>query len=78
MPLTPYLKEAFFDPSAIEAMTNAFIDVCARLQLVDHDDPFTQVVARNVIDIGRMGERDPDRIAELVLLAMKEASQRSA
>jgi hypothetical protein len=76
--LTPYLKEAFFEPSAIEAMTTAFVDVCARLQLVKRDDAVTQAVARKVIDIGRMGERDPHRITELVLLEMEEACQRSA
>jgi hypothetical protein len=78
MPLTPYLKEGVFDPSAIEAMNAAFVDACAQMQLAKRDDPFTQIVARKVIDIGGTGERDPKRIAELVLLAMKQTDQRSA
>jgi hypothetical protein len=78
MSLIPYLKEGAFDPPAIEAMDAAFADVCAQLTLTRQDDPFTQIVARQVIDIGGMGERDPKRIAELVLLAIAQLDQRSA
>jgi len=35
MPLTPYLKEAVFEPKAIEAMTAAFEAVCKSLQLLN-------------------------------------------
>jgi hypothetical protein len=78
MPLTPYLKEAVFDPAAIEAMNTAFTAVCESLQLTPRDDLISQVVARWVVDIGRTGERDPKRITELVLQKIKEADQRSA
>jgi hypothetical protein len=78
MPLTPYLKDAVFDPPAIEAMNTAFKAVCESLQLVERDDPIIQIVARKVIDVGRTGERDPGKIHDLVLLALKESDQRSA
>jgi hypothetical protein len=78
MPLTPYLKEAVFDPPAIEAMNAAFVDVCAHLQLAIRDDPFTQVVARKVVEVGGTGERDPKRIAEVVLQAIKQTDKLSA
>jgi hypothetical protein len=42
MPLTPYLKEAVFDPKAIEAMTAAFEAVCDSLKLLDRDDPINR------------------------------------
>jgi hypothetical protein len=78
MPLTPYLKEAVFDPKAIEAMTAAFEAVCESLQLVKRDDLIAEIVARKVIEVAETGERDPERIRELVLLALKESSERSA
>jgi len=78
MPLTPFLKGASFDPQAIEAMTAAFEAVCRSLQLVDRTDPLTEIVARKVIEVGGRGERDPEQIRELVLLALDESGQRSA
>jgi hypothetical protein len=78
MPLTPYLKEAVFDPKAIKAMTAAFEAVCDSLKLLDRDDPITEIVARKVIEVGGTGERDPERIRELVLLALNESGERSA
>ena len=78
MPLTPYLKEAVFDPKAIEAMTAAFEAVCVSLKLLDRDDPITEIVARKVIEVAGTGERAPERIRELVLLALNQSGERSA
>ena len=66
------------DPKAIEAMNTAFAATCKSLQLVNRDDPMTQIVARKIIDIARIGERDPQRLHDLALLALKESDQRSA
>jgi hypothetical protein len=78
MPLTPYLKEAAFEPTAIKAMNAAFEAVCKSLQLVNRDDPISQIVARKIIDIATTGELDPQRMHDLVLIGLKEADQRSA
>jgi hypothetical protein len=78
MPLTPYLKGGVFQPQQIEAMTTAFEAVCRTLQLVDCDDPLTEIVARRVIDVARTGERDPDRLRELVLMNLNQSDLRSA
>ncbi len=78
MPLTPFLKEATFDPEAIRAMTTAFEAVCKALQLVVRSDPVTEIVARKVIEVAGTGERDPDRIRDLVLLALDESGARIA
>jgi hypothetical protein len=68
----PYLSKGVFDPKAIEAMATAFRRVCASLALADQDDPVTRTVARQVIEIAGTGEREPGRIADLVLLALKD------
>lgn len=78
MPLTPYLKGGVFQPQQIKAMTTAFEAVCRTLQLVDRDDPLTEIVARRVIDVARTGERDPDRLRELVLMNLNQSNLRSA
>jgi hypothetical protein len=78
MPLTPYLKEGVFDPKAIEAMNAAFEALCKSLRLSLRDDPITQIVARKVVEIAGAGEDDPQRMHDLVLLALKEPDQRSA
>jgi hypothetical protein len=76
--LNRYLKEAVFDPKAIDAMTAAFEAICHSLQMVNRADPITEIVARRIIEIAGTGERDPERIRELVLLALKESDQRTA
>ena len=78
MSLTPYLKEATFDPEAIKAMTAAFEAVCEALQLATRSDALTEIVARKVIEVAGTGERDPERLRDLVLLALKEPGERSA
>jgi hypothetical protein len=78
MPLSPYLKEGVFDPKAIEVMNTAFAAVCKSLQLSPRDDPFTQAVARKIIEIAATGEREPQRMHDLVLLALEAPDQRSA
>jgi hypothetical protein len=78
MPLTPFLKQATFDPPTIEAMSAAFEAVCASLELVDRSDPLTEIVARKVIEVAGTGERDPQRICDLVLLALNDSGVRGA
>jgi hypothetical protein len=72
VPLTPYVSEGVFDPPAIEAMTAAFNAACLSLHLAVRDDPVTEIVARKVIEIAGTGERDPERIFDLVLLALND------
>jgi hypothetical protein len=67
MPLMRHLREAAFEPTAIEAMTAAFEAVCKSLQLLNRDDPIAHVVARKIIEIARSGEHDPQRIHDLAL-----------
>jgi hypothetical protein len=78
MPLTPFLKEGNFNPPAIEAMSAAFEGVCASLQLLNRTDAVTEIVARMVVEVARTGERDPERIRELVLLSLNESDELSA
>jgi hypothetical protein len=78
MSLARYMQGGVFEPPAIEAMTTAYLAVCESLRLAGRADPPTEIVARKVIQIAGTGERDPARIRDLTLLALKESSDRSA
>jgi hypothetical protein len=56
-----------FDASEVEAMGQAFDAACATLQLSDGEDAFRKLVARKVIECAESGERNPQRIYDLVL-----------
>jgi|GEM_PF-1658937 len=72
------VKEFVFEPEAIEPMVAAFKAACHSLQLFDQEDLLTQMVARKVVEVAGAGERDPERLCDLVLLALQESDQRSA
>jgi hypothetical protein len=64
--------EGVFDQSAIHAMAAAFDACCRSLRLEERTDPISENVARKVIEVADTGERDPQRICGLVLLALSE------
>jgi hypothetical protein len=72
MPLTRYLTEGVFDPPAIDAMSAAYEGACLSLGLAERTDLLNEIVARKVIEIAGTGERDPQRLTDVVLLALSE------
>jgi hypothetical protein len=61
------------DPNDLEFMRAAFNKVCQRLGLeCRREDRITVVVVDAIIKIAATGERDPDRLCELVLLHLRE------
>jgi hypothetical protein len=72
MSLAPFLTPGVFDLPAIDAMTEAFRACCWSFQLAKPNGPRTGIVARKVIEIAGMGERDAGRICGLVLLALSD------
>jgi hypothetical protein len=70
MPIHRLLENSAFEPEHIESMAAAFLDLCRELELREHD-PLREVIARQVIEFGRRGERDPVRLKELVMIAIK-------
>ncbi|HLH93779.1 MAG TPA: hypothetical protein VKW08_01540 [Xanthobacteraceae bacterium] len=72
------MKDAVFSPQDIDALNASFVLICKTLNFVEPHDPRAETVARQVIEIARTGERDPQRIHDLVLLALEARDQRSA
>ena len=67
MPITPYLAGQAFEPDAIQNMSAALVSACEKLRLTDRADPFTEIVARKVIELAQRGIRDPEALLESTL-----------
>jgi len=63
-----------FDPKQIAAMTTAFDRLLLDLKLVRRDDPIVLMVARLVIEMARLGERDPEALRKRVLAKRRPES----
>ena len=55
MPIYRLLKDVTFDQAIVEAAGRAYEDLLVDLQLVDRTDPFTEIVARRVIEVVSSG-----------------------
>lgn len=51
-----------FGPEEIRTIVKAYDDALSALGLTNRDDPATRLVAMEVIEIARTGERDPKKI----------------
>ena len=66
----------FLDLERIESLLAVFEATCRSLQVTSKDDPLAEVVALKVIQAAKTGERDTERLRDLVLLALRNASSR--
>ena len=71
MPITGALQTRAFDPEDIKIITAAFEDALRELKLVDRSDPLTEIVAKRMIEIAEQGERDPHRLKDRTLRALR-------
>lgn len=63
----PYLDGEVFDEELTHAMGVAFERACETLRLSDKDDPATRLLAKKVIEAATSGERDAERLYQMVL-----------
>ncbi len=74
MALDRLLKETAFEPEAVEAMGHAYEKLLRDLGLSDCNDPFTEVVARRVIEVASRGVRDATEMHAHVLRILTKPS----
>jgi hypothetical protein len=65
------LQEAAFDDDAVKAMTTAYEAALRELKLADRTDPLMAVLAHKILEIAQLGERDPKRLCELAVQAIR-------
>jgi len=64
-------KNKAFEPETITVMTSAYADACRTLGVSERDHRQADVVAKKVIEFAQRGERDPVRLCEHVLEALR-------
>ena len=72
MPITPYLDGFSFDAEAKRVMGVAFEMTCVALRLADRTDPIVEIVAKEIIELAKDGERDPNRLCDGALNVLRK------
>jgi len=63
------LKNSPLGPEEITILTDAYERTLKALNLVDRNDPITEMVARKIIELGQRGVREAKQLS---VLAIKE------
>jgi hypothetical protein len=69
MPIQRLLEGSGLGPNEVECLCRAYEDALHTLHLVDRNDPFTEMVARKIIEIGKDGG-DSAEVARLAVKAL--------
>jgi hypothetical protein len=67
MPITPFLGDISFDPETKRVMGLAFEMARVALGLNDHTGLASEVIAKQIIELAKSGERNPDLLCEVAL-----------
>ena len=62
-----------FGPETIALLAAALEDTLRQLGLADRNDPAVTRVAKTIIELARLGERDPIRLRDLALASFRAA-----
>jgi hypothetical protein len=60
-----------FSPEDVQVLVGAFDDTLRALNLTDRERPLTMMVAKLIIEFAKEGERDPDRLRDLVMKSLR-------
>jgi hypothetical protein len=71
MPIYRLLERSPFRPETAAVLGHVFEEVLKELRLVNRQDPVTELIAEKVIELANAGERDPERLKQLVLEIIK-------
>jgi hypothetical protein len=72
MTIARFLHGQAFDPDEVKVLTTAFEDTLVALGLIDRTDPATELVAKKIIELAKLGERDPVRLCQGAVKALSE------
>jgi hypothetical protein len=61
------LSRTVFGPEEIQDLAAAYDQVLRKLSLVERSDPFTELIAKKIVELGQRGVRDPDQLTQLTL-----------
>ena len=58
MTVYPLERNSVFEPEIIQVMAGVYEQVLGALELADRNDPFAEVIAKEVIEAARQGVHD--------------------
>ena len=67
MPVKRLLAGNQLEPEEVEILIAAFNRALRSLGVVDRNDPLTELIAREIIEIGATGVRDPVEICKIAI-----------
>ena len=70
MAISRLFASGTFGPDEIKAMAAAYEGALIELQLIDRNDPLTELIAKAIVNVTATGERDPENIKERALNAL--------
>jgi hypothetical protein len=71
VPIRVYLKDRKFDAEAVRVMGIAFECARSALHVLPSDELLNEAVAARIIELARTGERDPDKLCDFAIAALK-------
>ena len=60
-----------FDSDEVAILVLAYENALRELRLVEREDPATLLVAHQIIDLAKRGERNPDRLRDAAVRALR-------
>ena len=71
MAIYKLIASGSYGPDDINAMTAAYESALVEIRSVDRDDPLTEILAKSILTVTATGERDPEKIKERALRALR-------
>ncbi|HEV7600172.1 MAG TPA: hypothetical protein VGO49_07920 [Bradyrhizobium sp.] len=70
MPINRLLARSSSGPEEIRLLNEAYEQTLRALNLVDRNDPVTEIVAKKIIEISQTSSSDPAQISKLAIEAL--------
>jgi hypothetical protein len=67
MAVSPFVREAVYDPEIIKVMVGAYEELLGDLELTDRDHRLAEVVAKEILQAARQGVYDVAEMRQWVL-----------
>jgi hypothetical protein len=70
MAIYKLIANGSFGPDEIEVMKSAYEAALIEVDVIDRDDPITELIAKSIVNVTATGERDPRQVMERALNAL--------
>ena len=71
MAIYKLITSGSYGPDEIKAMTAAYESALVEIGVADRDDPLTEMLAKSILTVTATGERDPEKLKERALHALR-------